>query len=193
MVVVAGILPSVSEIAASRENENLRPAIGLILGLSAAAFIFLLWLLYFRGRENGDPGALSILPGINAALNGTAAVCITAGLIAIKTGRRRLHMGLMITAIVLSAIFLVSYITYHNLHGDTKFATPGTMRYVYFGVLISHIACTAFALPLIISAVYFAATRRFALHKRVTKYTYPIWLYVSVTGVLIYFLLRANS
>lgn len=182
-----------SEATVSRENENLRPAIGLILGFSAAAFGFLLWLLYFRTREDGDPSALSFLPAMNATLNGLAATCITAGIIAIKTGRKRLHMGLMISAVVLSLIFLVSYITYHNLHGDTKFVTQGPIRYFYFTVLISHIVCTAFALPLITSAVFFAATRRFTLHKRVTKYTYPIWLYVSVTGVLIYFLLKANS
>ena len=178
---------------ATAPRDDLRPAIGLILGFSAAAFVFLLWLLYFRGRSNGDPGALAFLPALNAALNGLAATCITAGLIAIKTGRKRLHMTLMISAIVLSTIFLVSYITYHNLHGDTKFATHGPMRTVYFTVLISHIVCTAFALPLIASAVFFAATRRYALHKRVTKFTYPVWLYVSVTGVLIYFLLKANS
>jgi putative membrane protein len=180
-----------SEATASR--ENLRPAIGLILGLSAGAFAFLLWLLYFRGREDGDPGALAFLPALNATLNGLAAICITSGFVAIKAGRKRLHMGLMISAVVLSLIFLVSYITYHNLHGDTKFVTEGPIRFVYFSILISHIACTAFALPLITSAVFFAATRRFELHKRVTKYTFPIWLYVSVTGVLIYFLLKANS
>ncbi len=174
-------------------RENLRPVIVRILALSAAAFGFLLWLLYFKRGEDANPDALSFLPALNATLNGLAAACIVAGVIAIKAGHKRIHMTLMITALSLSVIFLVSYITYHNIHGDTKFLTGGAIRYVYFGVLISHIACTVFALPLIMSAVYFAVTRRFDLHKRVVKFTVPIWLYVSITGVLIYFLLKANS
>ncbi len=174
-------------------RENLRPAIVRIIALSGAAFLFLVWLLYFKRGEDTNSDALSFLPALNAMLNGLAAACITAGVIAIKTGHKRVHVTFMITALVLSVILLVSYITYHNIHGDTKFLTQGTIRYVYFFVLISHIACTVFALPLIMSAVFFAVTRRFELHKRVVKFTVPLWLYVSVTGVVIYFLLRANS
>lgn len=175
-------------------RENIRPIVIRILAISAAAFAFLLWILYFKGRPaETDADTLSFLPAVNATLNGLAAACITAGVIAIKTGRKRLHMTLMITAVSLSVVFLVSYITYHNLHGDTKFVTEGTIRYVYFFILISHIACTVFALPLIMSAVFFAITKRFELHKRVVKYTVPLWLYVSITGVAIYFLLKANS
>lgn len=174
-------------------RENIRPIVIRILAISAAAFLFLLWLLYFKGPAETNTDALSFLPAVNATLNGMAAACITAGVIAIKTGRKRLHMTLMISAVSLSIVFLVSYITYHNLHGDTKFVTQGTIRYVYFFILISHIACTVFALPLIMSAVFFALTKRFELHKRVVKYTVPLWLYVSITGVAIYFLLKANS
>lgn len=174
-------------------NENVRPIVIRILAISAAAFLFLLWLLYFKGPSDSNGRSLHFLPAVNATLNGLAAACITAGVIAIKTGRKRLHMTLMITAVSLSIVFLVSYITYHNLHGDTKFVTQGTIRTVYFFILISHIACTVFALPLIMSAVFFALTKRFELHKRVVKYTVPLWLYVSITGVAIYFLLKANS
>lgn len=174
-------------------DQNLRPVITRILALSGAAFLFLLWLLYFKARPEPDSGALSFLPALNALLNGLAAACICAGVVAIKLGKRRVHMGFMISAVVLSAIFLVSYIVYHNIHGDTKFVTEGWIRYVYFTVLISHIGTTVFALPLIMAAVYFAVTRRFDLHRRVVKYTAPLWLYVSVTGVAIYFLLKANS
>ncbi len=175
-------------------TENVRPIVIRILAISAAAFVFLLWLLYFKGQPaETNPEALSFLPALNATLNGLAAACIMAGVIAIKTGRKRLHMGLMISAVSLSVVFLVSYITYHNIHGDTKFVTEGAIRYAYFFILISHIACTVFALPLIMSAVFFAVTKRFELHKRVVKYTVPLWLYVSITGVAIYFLLKANS
>ena len=174
-------------------NENIRPIVVRILGLSATTFFFLLWLLFFRVAPEPDPGALSFLPATNALLNGFAATCIICGFIAIKSGRRRLHMTLMITAVCLSVVFLVSYITYHSIHGNTDFVTEGWLWYVYYGVLISHISCTVFALPLIISAVFFAATKRFDLHKKVVKYTLPLWLYVSITGVAIYFLLKANS
>src|SRR5262245_1670948 len=103
----------------------------MILGFSAAAFVFLLWLFYYRGVQNGDPVGLAFLPAVNAGLNALSATCITVGIVAIKTGRKRLHMGLMISAVVLSTIFLVSYITYHNLHGDTKFASEGPIRTFY--------------------------------------------------------------
>lgn len=174
-------------------NENIRPAIARILALSAAAFLFLVWLLFFRVTSEPDPDALSFLPPLNALLNGLAATCIVLGVFAIKNGHRRIHMSFMIAAVCLSVVFLLSYITYHSVHGNTIFTTEGWPRYLYYSVLISHISCTVFALPLIISAVFFAATKRFELHKKVVKYTVPLWLYVSITGVAIYFLLRAYS
>ena len=97
-------------------NENIRPVVTRILALSATVFFFLLWLLFFRTGPEPDPGALSFLPATNAALNGLAATCIICGFVAIKSGRRRLHMTFMITAVCLSVIFLVSYITYHTIH-----------------------------------------------------------------------------
>ena len=179
---------------ATPSNDSIKTAVIRILLLSGAAFGLLVWILYFKGASDDvDSGRLSFLPAVNASINGLCAVCIVCGFFAIKSGRRKLHMGFMITAISLSAVFLVSYITYHTIHGDTKFLTEGAIRYVYFGILISHIICTAFALPLIFSAVFFAVTKRFELHKKVVKFTVPIWLYVSVTGVMIFFLLRANS
>jgi len=174
-------------------DQNIRPIITRILALSAAAFAFLLWILFFRAGSDPNPEALSFLPPLNALLNALAATCIVSGFIAIKRGNRELHMKLMITAVCLSIVFLASYITYHTIHGDTKFVTEGWLRYFYYGVLISHVTCTVFALPLIMSAVFFAATKRFELHKKVVKFTFPLWLYVSVTGVMIYFLLKANS
>ncbi len=174
-------------------NENLRPIVARILGLSGVTFLFLLWLLFFRVAPEPDPRALSFLPATNALLNGLAATCIICGFIAIKSGRRRLHMSLMVTAVCLSVVFLISYITYHTIHGNTDFVTDGWLWYFYYGVLISHITCTVFALPLIMFAVFFAATKRFDLHKKVAKFAFPLWLYVSITGVAIYFLLKANS
>jgi len=175
------------------ERENLRPVINGIVAASAAVCIFLLWFIYYMPRREPDPTALAFLPAVNATLNGLAALCIVCGVAAIKLGKRRLHIALMASALTLTALFLVSYLTYHYVHGDTKFVTQGAIRYLYFFILISHVVCTVFALPLILCAVFFALTRRFELHKKVTRYTAPIWLYVSVTGVAIYFLLQANS
>ena len=175
-------------------NINNKKAVMVILLLSATAFSFLVWILFYKASTEGtDPNALAFLPGVNAFLNGLSATCIILGVIAIKLGKRKVHISFMVTAITLSALFLASYITYHTIHGDTKFLTEGAMRYLYFGILISHIALTVFALPLIFSAVYFALTKQFTLHKKVVKYTVPIWLYVSVTGVVIYLLLKYNS
>lgn len=174
-------------------DQSVRPIVARILALSGAAFLFLLWILFFRAAPDPNPEALSFLPPLNALLNGLAATCILSGFVAIKRGNRELHMKLMISAVCLSVVFLISYITYHTIHGNTAFLTEGWLRYFYYGVLISHVSCTVFALPLIMCAVFFAATKRFELHKKVVKYTLPLWLYVSITGVSIYFLLKANS
>lgn len=174
--------------------HNLKKPIGIILMLSGAAVALLVWILYFKVKpEHTDPNALTFLPAVNALLNGLSATCILFGVYSIKQGRRKVHITCMLTAITLSAIFLVSYITYHTIHGDTEFVTEGVLRYLYFGILISHISCTIFALPLIFSAVYFALSKQFTLHKKIVKYTVPIWLYVSATGVVIFFLLKFNS
>jgi len=165
----------------------------VILGVSVAAVSFLVWILYFKAAPAKASAAFAYLPAVNATLNGICACCISLGFLAIKAKKKRVHMTLMITAGVLSALFLVSYITYHTIHGDTKFLGEGAIRFVYFFILATHIGCTLFALPLIMMTFFLAATRRFDLHKKIAYYTLPIWLYVSVTGVTIFFLLKANS
>ena len=95
----------------------------------------------------------------------------------------------MFSATFTSALFLVSYITYHHFHGDTKFVAVGTIRPIYFGILISHILLSAIQVPLILSTLYLALTRKFVKHKKIARITFPIWLYVSVTGVVIFIML----
>lgn len=92
-----------------------------------------------------------------------------------------------------SALFLVSYIVYHSVHGDTKFAGQGLVRPLYFFILISHVLLSAMALPLIFFSLFFSLSSRFPKHKAVARYTLPVWLYVSVTGVLVFALLRAYA
>ena len=172
---------------------NDRAAIAGILAVSAAAFGFLVWLIYFKTPAASSSSAYDALPAVNAILNGLSACCLTAGYLAIRAKRRRVHMTLMITAFVFSALFLVSYIVYHNVHGDTKFLGEGAIRTVYFSILISHIGVTVFALPMIFTTFYFAYRQRFDTHRRLARLTLPLWMYVSVTGVAIYFLLKAHS
>ncbi len=174
-------------------GTNDRAAIGGILAVSAAAFGFLVWLIYFKTPAGSSISAYDALPAVNAILNGLSACCLTAGYLAIRAKRRRVHMTLMIAAFVFSALFLVSYIAYHNVHGDTKFLGEGAIRPVYFSILISHIGVTVFALPMIFTTFFFAYRLRFDAHRRLARITLPLWLYVSVTGVAIYFLLKAHS
>lgn len=157
--------------------------------LSTAALAFLGWLLLVH--EGGGSGAdLSFLPAVNAALNSTAAALLVAGWIAIRRGARRAHQYLMVGAFAASALFLVSYVIYHYVHGDTRYTGEGAMRVVYFAILISHVLLSMTVVPLALSAFWLAYKKRFATHKKVTRWLAPIWLYVSVTGVAIFFMLR---
>ena len=157
--------------------------------ISSAAVGFLGWLLLVRGG-GGVSADFSFMPGVNAALNATSATLLLAGLIAIRNGRREVHKRLMVSAFAASAVFLVGYVLYHYAHGDTQYQGQGTIRIAYFTILISHVLLSIVMLPMILTTFFLAARERFAAHKRLARWTLPIWIYVSVTGVLIYFMLR---
>lgn len=157
--------------------------------ISTAAVGFLGWLLLIR--EASSVGAdLRFMPAVNAALNATAATLLVLGLLAIRSGRRDLHKRLMVSAFAASAVFLIGYVIYHYAHGDTPYRGVGTIRSVYFTILISHVLLSIVMLPMILTTFYLAARGRFATHKRLARWTLPTWLYVSVTGVVIYFMLH---
>lgn len=158
--------------------------------LSTVALAFLLYILVLRRGAGGVD--LRFLPPVNAALNATAASLIVAGLIAIKRRAILVHKYLMVSAFVASSLFLVCYLAYHFVHGDTKFQGTGPVRTAYFTILISHIVLSATIVPLALTSFFFAFKANFAKHKKIAKVTLPIWLYVSVTGVLIYFMLRGS-
>jgi putative membrane protein len=160
--------------------------------VSALALSLLAWLLLLRGHSAGSD-ALSFMPAINASLNASAAVLLVLGYRAIKAKNRSLHKRLMVSAFCASSLFLVGYVIYHYVHGDTKFLSQGPIRLVYFAVLISHVILSMAVVPMALASFYYAFQGRFATHVKVTRILYPIWLYVSVTGVAIFFLLRANS
>jgi putative membrane protein len=157
--------------------------------VSTAAVVFLGWLLVLREGGGSDAG-LHFMPAVNAALNATAASLLLLGLAAIRSGRRDVHKRLMVSAFAASAVFLVGYVVYHYAHGDTPYQGVGAIRTVYFTILISHVLLSIVMLPMILTTFYLAARRRFSVHKRLARWTLPIWLYVSVTGVVIYFMLR---
>ena len=168
-----------------------RNALALIGGVSAAALAFLIWLIYFAVPAATVPAWALALPTLNACLNASSTVAMSLGVWAIKRGRRSLHIRCMLTALASSSLFLLSYIAYHHFHGDTKYLGGGWLRPLYFAILISHILLSAVVLPMLLSTVFFASTARFERHKRLARLTYPVWLYVSVTGVVVYFFLRA--
>lgn len=129
---------------------------------------------------------LSFLPPIYAAINGFTAVLLVAGVLAIKNGKRRLHEIFMQTAIACSVIFLVMYVAYHMTSDSTPFGGVGAIRYVYFFILISHILLSIAVIPLVLFTYVKALAERFDKHKKLAKITFPIWLYVAVTGVVVY-------
>jgi uncharacterized membrane protein YozB (DUF420 family) len=129
------------------------------------------------------------LPAVNAGLNTISAFWILAGYACIRRGRRRAHGICMAMAVLTSALFLASYLTYHAHAGATRFSGQGWIRPVYFGLLISHSVLAVVIVPMVLATVYRAARRRWDTHKRLARLTWPLWLYVSVTGVLVYWML----
>lgn len=132
---------------------------------------------------------LASFPGLNASLNGTTAVLLLAGWGLIRSGRREAHRWTMIAAFCVSAVFLACYLWYHAHIGVTRFQRTGLIRPVYFTILLTHTVLAVAVLPMILRTFYLAAQDRFAEHKRAAKWAFPVWLYVSVTGVAVYWIL----
>jgi putative membrane protein len=164
-----------------------------VLAVSLVALLGLLVVIYGHGRQEAPPMWVSWLPALNAFLNATSAVFLVAGYRAIRRRDIVTHSRLVLVSLGASALFLVSYIVYHSVHGDSRFGGHGLVRPVYFFVLISHVALSTVALPLVFLSLFFSLSGRFPRHKRIARYTFPIWLYVSVTGVLVFAMLRAFS
>ncbi|NHM06771.1 DUF420 domain-containing protein [Flavobacterium sp. CYK-4] len=132
---------------------------------------------------------LTFLPPIYATINGITAIVLVVAVRAIKNGNRKLHEKLMTLAIALSVMFLVMYVAYHMTSESTKFGGEGIIRYVYFFLLISHILLSIAVIPLVLISYVRALAERFDRHKKIAKITFPIWLYVAVTGVIVYLMI----
>ena len=163
----------------------------VLLGLVLSGL--LMWLIYLKPTATAEGDWVTYLPAANSFFNALCASCLIGGVINIKRGNREVHKRFMLAAFVFSALFLTSYVTYHNFHGDTPFPGQGSIRLVYFFILISHIVLSIVALPMVLTTFYYAARGQFDSHKKIARYTFPIWLYVSVTGVLVFFFLRAYT
>ena len=164
---------------------------GAILAVSGVVFAFLVWWIYFKeAADSSQLSWVSYLPYVNCGLNSLTAILLWLGVSQIKKGNRETHQKIMISAGVVSALFLVSYLTYHHFQGDTKFTGTGFIRPIYFFILISHVILSMVQVPLILGTFFLAFTKKWATHKKVARITFPIWLYVSVTGVLVFIFLK---
>ena len=165
-------------------------ALGAIFVISAAVLAFLFWLIYFKPAAGQSSRVVSVLPAVNAVLNGLSATFLVLAFVAVRRRRYARHASFIFAAVASSTLFFISYITYHHFHGDTKFLAEGPIRPIYFFILISHIVLSVAVVPLILTSLYLALSGKLATHRRVSRWTMPIWLYVSVTGVLIFAILK---
>ena len=175
-------------------SSSPRPAtrgpIAAILVISAAATLFLFWLIYVHPAA-ASSSDYAFLPALNAVLNGLAAIALLIGFTFIKAHNIKAHRASMITAFIFSSLFLVSYILHHALHGDVRYPAHADFRTFYLWLLASHVVLAVVALPMVLTTFFFSLSGRFRQHRKIARFTLPIWLYVSVTGVVVYAMLAA--
>lgn len=172
--------------SAARESTATR---GLVMGLSAAviATVFVVLALAPAPRvETHAPGALAQL---NVVLNATSFACLLAGYVSIRRGHRARHRGFMLTAFALSAAFLVSYLMHHAQVGSVPFRGQGLLRIAYFAILIPHVVLAAVIVPLALLTLVRGLWAHYPAHRRIARWTLPLWLFVSGSGVVVYLLL----
>ena len=159
---------------------------GLIWVVSIVIPVVVAFLFTVR-IPNVEP--LSFLPPIYATINAITAIILITALVAIKVKKRKLHEGLMKVAIGLSLAFLLMYVAYHMTSDTTPYGGEGTIRYVYFFILISHIVLSIGIIPMVLITYVRAVLNDIVEHKKIARYTFPIWLYIAVTGVIIYLMI----
>jgi uncharacterized membrane protein YozB (DUF420 family) len=166
-----------------------RVALPLIGVLSLVVVLVVTYLLLGHPAGRGGRADVAALPTVNALLNGTSAVLLTAGWVCIRRRRIAAHRACMLGAFSVSVLFLVSYVIYHALAGSRSFTGQGLVRWVYFPLLLSHIVLAAAMVPFVLTTLYRALGGDFVRHARLARRTAPVWLYVSVTGVVVYLML----
>jgi putative membrane protein len=161
----------------------------VLIAILSVAIPVVVAMLFFREKEVGHSVDVSFLPTLHAILNSMTAVALVVGYYNIRRGNIKVHRGAMLTAFSLSAIFLVSYVTYHFLGQRTIFGGEGFLKMFYYFILLTHIVLAVVIVPLVLLSVYFGISEQLAKHRRISRWTFPIWLYVAVTGVLVYILI----
>ncbi len=182
------------DLTASNPNYRTPPSvIAAIIGVSAIASLFLAWLVYYHPPVDVAGTHLTFLPALDAILNALCAIFLVIGFRYIRRREITAHRNSMFAAFIVSSAFLVAYIANHVLHGDMLFpAGHPTARFIYLWVLLlPHILLAVAALPLILITFFLSLTGRFPAHRKLARYTFPIWLYVSVSGVVVYAMLAA--
>ncbi|MGH7441548.1 MAG: DUF420 domain-containing protein, partial [bacterium] len=170
-------------------SARMGAAFGTVLGL--LAFSFVAWLLRAATPGARGPAWISSLPACDAFCNAVSACCACLGFMAIRRGKRLRHRVFMLTALAWSALFLLGYCVFHHYRGEVRFTGHGALRTAYLCLLISHVTLSLFVLPLLLVTVAFAGLGFFERHRRLARWTLPLWLYVSVSGVVVWFLLRS--
>mgnify|MGYP003607165717 CR=1 FL=1 len=160
----------------------------IVLSIAIPLIVALLFGVNLR-KLGYDVEPLSFLPPIYASINGLTAIVLVVAVIAVKNGKRKLHENLMKFAIALSVLFLGMYVAYHMTSDSTKFGGEGAIRYIYYFILITHICLSVIIIPLVLITFVRALSQRFDQHKKIAKITFPIWLYVAVTGVIVYLMI----
>ncbi|GAA4837980.1 DUF420 domain-containing protein [Algivirga pacifica] len=174
-----------------------------VIGVLSVAIPVVVAILLFMPKENAEIGGFAILPHLNALINTGSAVCLIAGFIAIKKGQKDWHQTFMVSAFILGSLFLVSYVLFHffgpqtkygDLNGDLlvsaeELAALAIPRGVYLVILLSHILLSASVVPLVLLAMYYAWTSNWPKHKKIVKWTWPIWTYVAISGVVVYLMI----
>lgn len=161
-----------------------------IIILSIAIPVVVAILFGIKLKDFGfDVEPLSFLPPIYASINGFTAVLLIAAVLAIKNGKRKLHENLMKTAIACSVAFLGMYVAYHMTADSTKFGGDGMIKYLYYFILFTHIVLSVAIIPMVLITYVRALAQRFDKHKKLARITFPIWLYVAITGVIVYLMI----
>lgn len=175
-----------------KPKQSVSAPIVAIIGVSVAATLFLFWLIYVHPASDAAAVRYTFLPNLNALFNGLSAIALLVGFYFIRTRRIAAHRASMMTAFVFSSLFLACYIANHALHGDTLYPVHNNVYYgAYLPILISHIVLATVALPIVLITFYLSLSRRFAAHRKLARFTFPLWLYVSVTGVVVRVMLVA--
>ncbi|GAB3202332.1 putative membrane protein [Pontibacter aydingkolensis] len=173
-----------NELISDRDRKYLT-----LIAVLSVAIPLVVAILFFMPKSGDASVDVSYLPAFHAILNSCTAISLVVGYYYIKQNNTNAHRAAMLVAFGLSSVFLISYVTYHFLGERTIYGGDGMLKYIYYFILLTHIVLAIIIVPLVLLSVYFGITNQLARHRRISRWTFPIWLYVAITGVLVYLLI----